>query len=85
MKHHLLALSGLTCLMLAAAAAAAEVGGIVLTSDRTVDATSVEAIVKGVCKDEMTPQQRAFALWKFFIRRNRPALQTHTEYEQFGG
>ena len=48
-----------------------ELRGIVLATDRTVDATSNEAIVKDVIKDGMDEQQKAYALWRFFIQRNR--------------
>ncbi|HET6427452.1 MAG TPA: hypothetical protein VFJ30_03510 [Phycisphaerae bacterium] len=62
---------GLTCLALAAAAGAGEVSGIVLTTDRTVDASSAETIAAGVCRPDRTPQQNAYSLWKFFVQRNR--------------
>jgi len=48
-----------------------ELRGIVLTTDRTVDATSNAAIVKGLIREGMTDQQKAYALWRFFVQRNR--------------
>ena len=51
-------------------AAPVELRGVVLTNDRTVDCTSNAAIIKGVLKDGMTEQQKALALWRFFIQRN---------------
>jgi len=62
---------GLTCLVPAGVAGAGEVSGIVLTTDRTVDASSPETIAAGVCRPDRTPQQNAYRLWKFFIQRNR--------------
>lgn len=46
------------------------VTGLRLTNDRTVDCTSDDAILKGVLKDGMTEQQKAIALWRFYIQRN---------------
>ena len=45
--------------------------GIVLTNDRTIDASSNEAIVAGLLNNEMPPQQKSYLLWRFVIRRNR--------------
>src|ERR1700745_1311891 len=53
-----------------AADPAPELTGIVLTNDRTVDCTSNAAIIKSVIKEGMTEQQKAYALWRFFIQRN---------------
>ena len=53
-----------------AADSAPELTGIVLTTDRTVDTTSDAAIVKSVIREGMTEQQKAYALWRFFIQRN---------------
>ena len=45
--------------------------GVVLTPDRTVDATSSASIAKGLFSPGMTEQQKAYTLWRFFLRRNR--------------
>lgn len=55
----------------APAAGPGELRGIVLTTGRTVDATSNEAIAEALLKHGMTDQQKAYALWRFFIQRNR--------------
>jgi len=60
--------------LLVAASAPAEptvLRGVVLTTDRTIDCTSNEAIIAGVFKNCTSDQQRAYALWRFFIQRNR--------------
>ncbi|MGH7144060.1 MAG: hypothetical protein ACREJ2_07955 [Planctomycetota bacterium] len=41
-----------------------------LANDRTIDCTSDAAILKGLLKDGMTPQQEAITLWRFTIQRN---------------
>ena len=56
--------------LFAADGAAPELTGIVLTNDRTVDTTSNAAIVKSVIHDGMSDQQKAYALWRFFIQRD---------------
>jgi len=43
--------------------------GVVLTTDRTVDMTSNEAIIRSVCKEGMTPQQKCIALWRTIVLR----------------
>lgn len=58
----------------AVAQAAPGVAGIVLTNNRTLDVSSPDAIVKGLIKDEMNPQQKAYTLWKYFTQRG-----THRE------
>src|SRR3954467_462683 len=59
-----------TWISIAGAADSTQLTGIVLTTDRTVDSTSNESIIKGVIKEGMTEQQSAMALWRFFIQRN---------------
>jgi len=44
--------------------------GIVLTTDRTIDCTSHQTIAKAVWHDGMNEQQKAYAMWRFFISRN---------------
>jgi len=67
-------LAGLTLAICAFAAAGEDspvLRGIVLTTDRTVDATSDEAIGRCLFKPGMNEQQKAYVLWRFFIQRNR--------------
>ncbi len=79
MKVRLFFLGALVCPLAAGSAAAAEASqgpaveltGIVLSTDRTVDATSNEAIARDLLREEMTAQQRAYTLWRFFVQRNR--------------
>ncbi len=63
------------CVCAAAATARGQDGavlrGVVLTTDRTVDATSNASIAKGLLAPPMTEQQKAYTLWRFFVRRNR--------------
>ncbi|KPK84335.1 MAG: hypothetical protein AMJ81_05890 [Phycisphaerae bacterium SM23_33] len=64
----------MACCVFAAAACAAEqaaLAGIVLTTDRTVDSTSSEAIARDLLKPGMNEQQKAYTLWRYFIQRNR--------------
>src|SRR5262245_59501248 len=49
--------------------ASAEVQGPWVTTDRTVDCSSYESILKGVLKDGMTDEQKAIALYSFFRQR----------------
>lgn len=53
----------------AAAAEAAALSNIVLTTDRTVDCSSHQTIARGVWRDGMNDQQKAYAMWRFFLGR----------------
>ena len=57
-----------TCsvLTLAASAWAGEVKGPWITTDRTVDCSGYEAIVRDVCKDGMSDEAKAIALYDFY-------------------
>ena len=44
--------------------------GVALTTDRTVDSTSHQAIAKGVWREGMNEQQKAYAMWRYFVLRN---------------
>jgi hypothetical protein len=46
-----------------------ELKGIKLTTDRTINTTSNEAIIKQIISPAMTPQQKAICIWDFFIKR----------------
>ncbi len=53
-------------IVLAASAALGQVRSPWVTTDRTVDCSSYETIVKGVLKDGMTDEQKAIALFNFY-------------------
>lgn len=44
------------------------VTGLIVTTDCSIDCSSLETIVHGVCRDAMTPQEKAIALYDF-VRR----------------
>lgn len=50
----------------ATSSAAAEALDLRVTTDRSMDPTSIETIVKSVCKPGMSEEQRAVALWRLF-------------------
>ncbi|MFO7898918.1 MAG: hypothetical protein R6V58_07645 [Planctomycetota bacterium] len=53
-------------LALAAPARAAEALDLRVTTDRSIDPSSIETICKSVCKPGMTERERALAVWRMF-------------------
>ena len=56
-------------LALLSTAALADVKGAWITTDRTVDCSSLETIVAGVIKPDMTDEQKAIAMYDFYRLR----------------
>jgi len=78
MRNRLQAAAGVALLTLAAASGASPGGeagearalqSVRITTDRTVDCTSLEGIVKGIIKPGMTDRQKAKACWDFYRLR----------------
>ena len=56
----------LALLVLAPCALAAEALDLRVTTDRSIDPSSIETICKSVCKPGMTEKERALAIWRMF-------------------
>jgi len=56
----------LTLTLAAPAAFAAQALDLRVTTDRSIDPSSLETICRSVCKAEMSEKERALALWKMF-------------------
>jgi len=64
MKRHIIMASLAVALL--ATTASAEITGAWVTTDRTVDCSSMESIIAGVIKPGMTDEQKAIAMYDFY-------------------
>jgi hypothetical protein len=61
-----LVIPAIAVLLLACPALGGEAIDLRVTTDRSIDPTSVRTVVKSVCREGTTEEQRALALWKMF-------------------